>query len=206
MDRITGVYILTKRLIIMTAVGIAVFTALFSVTLMHEEGRLMVSWAVFVCGILGGFVSIQQRVKTVSNEELQLLTRSWFQILLIPIFGGLFALVLYSMFLSGIVSGHMFPAFYIPEPQGAPDREFIVQFLTETYPATGQDMAKLLFWSFVAGFSERFVPQIITRVSESVNEDESGEKEKGKSSAQSEEQPEERSGNADAKKEDSAGK
>ena len=132
----------------------------------------MVSWAVFVCGILGGFVSIQQRVKTVTDQELRLLTRSWFQILLIPIFGGLFALVLYSLFLSGIISGHMFPWFYIPEPHGNPDNAYIVSFLTETYPATGQDMAKLLFWSFVAGFSERFVPQVINRVADQVEEDE----------------------------------
>ena len=171
MDRVTGVYILTKRLIIMTAVSICIFTALFSATFLHE-GRLMVSWAVFVCGILGGFVSIQQRVKTVTDQELRLLTRSWFQILLIPIFGGLFALVLYSLFLSGIISGHMFPWFYIPEPHGNPDNAYIVSFLTETYPATGQDMAKLLFWSFVAGFSERFGPQIINRVADQVEEDE----------------------------------
>jgi len=171
MDRVTGVYILTKRLIIMTAVSICIFTALFSATFLYD-GRLMVSWAVFICGILGGFVSIQQRVKTVTDQELQLLTRSWFQILLIPIFGGLFALVLYSLFLSGIISGHMFPWFYIPEPDGHPDSAYIVSFLTETYPATGQDMAKLLFWSFVAGFSERFVPQIINRVTDQVEEDE----------------------------------
>ena len=39
-------------------------------------------------------------------------------------------------------------------------------------------MAKLLFWSFVAGFSERFVPQIINRVADQVEED---ERQKGKS-------------------------
>jgi hypothetical protein len=31
-----------------------------------------------------------------------------------------------------------------------------------TYPTTGVDVAKLIFWSFVAGFSERLVPQIIS--------------------------------------------
>jgi hypothetical protein len=31
-----------------------------------------------------------------------------------------------------------------------------------TYPQTGVDFAKLVFWCFVAGFSERFVPQIIS--------------------------------------------
>jgi len=33
---------------------------------------------------------------------------------------------------------------------------------TSTYPASGVDFAKLIFWSFIAGFPERLVPQIIS--------------------------------------------
>ena len=43
------------------------------------------------------------------RQELTLLTRSWFPILLVPVFGGVFSLVLYCLFLSGIVSGSLFP-------------------------------------------------------------------------------------------------
>jgi hypothetical protein len=168
MDRITKLYTLTKRLIIMTAASLVIFSALFAVSFFFSD-RFMVTWAVFLCGIIGGFVSIQQRIKTVTDDELILLTKSWFQILLVPVFGGVFSLVLYSLFLSGIISGHLFPAFYIPEPANKiPDATFIIDFFTKTYPATGQDFSKLLFWSFVAGFSERFVPQIITSVSDKV--------------------------------------
>ncbi len=39
-------------------------------------------------------------------------------------------------------------------------------WLINAFPETGKDVAKLLFWSFVAGFSERFVPQIIQRAAE----------------------------------------
>jgi hypothetical protein len=168
MDRITKLYTLTKRLIIMTAASLVIFSALFAVSFFFSD-RFMVTWAVFLCGIIGGFVSIQQRIKTVTDDELSLLTKSWFQILLVPVFGGVFSLVLYSLFLSGIISGNLFPAFYIPEPSNKiPDATFIIDFFTKTYPATGQDFSKLLFWSFVAGFSERFVPQIITSVSDKV--------------------------------------
>lgn len=31
-----------------------------------------------------------------------------------------------------------------------------------TFPATGFDFAKLVFWCFAAGFAERLVPQIIS--------------------------------------------
>jgi hypothetical protein len=37
-------------------------------------------------------------------------------------------------------------------------------FFLNTYPSSGQDLAKLIFWCFLAGFSERLVPQIITNI------------------------------------------
>ena len=148
----------------MTAVSVLIFAAVFGLSYFFSQ-RFMMTWAGFLCGIIGGFVSIQQRIKTVTDEELTLLTQSWFPILLIPVFGGVFALVLYCLFLSGIISGNLFPAFYFPEPPNSgPDTPFMIDVFTKTYPLTGQDLAKFLFWSFIAGFSERFVPQIITNV------------------------------------------
>lgn len=163
MDRISGIHTLTKRLIVMTALAVLLFGALFAVSFLTGQ-RFMLTWAAFLCGIVGGFVSIQQRLRKVSDQELELLTRSWFQILLIPIFGGVFALVLYCIFLGHLISGSLFPNFYVPEPTSAPDSAFMIDVFTKTYPASGQDLAKFLFWSFAAGFSERLVPQIITRV------------------------------------------
>jgi hypothetical protein len=125
----------------------------------------MVSWACFGCGLVGGFVSIQQRVKNFGDEELDLLSLSWFQILLIPVYGGIFALVLYLAFLSNIVESPLFPHFASPPfSQPLPSTQDIASFFAKTYPATGADLTKLLFWSFVAGFSERFVPQILDTV------------------------------------------
>jgi len=125
----------------------------------------MVSWACFGCGLVGGFVSIQQRVKNFGDEELELLSLSWFQILLIPVYGGIFALVLYLGFLSRIVEGPLFPSFAGPAfSQPIPSTQDVAAFFAQTYPATGADLTKLLFWSFLAGFSERFVPQILDRV------------------------------------------
>ncbi|MCG8342672.1 MAG: hypothetical protein MI684_07530 [Chlorobiales bacterium] len=164
MDRIANIHTLTKRLIIMTFITVLIFGAIFGLSYYFSQ-RFMMTWAGFLCGIIGGFVSIQQRIKSVSDEELTLLTKSWFQILLIPVFGGVFALVLYCLFLSEIISGSIFPTFYIPKPPNSvPDTAFMIEIFTKSYPQTGQDLAKFLFWSFVAGFSERFVPQIISNV------------------------------------------
>ena len=85
-SRTEKLHTITKRLILMTSCALAVVGSLFAVTLLGHE-RLMVSWVCFGCGLLGGFVSIQQRLKKLADEELELLSKSWFQILLIPIYG-----------------------------------------------------------------------------------------------------------------------
>lgn len=171
MTRIENIHLLTKRLILMTAVSIVIFGTIFGFSLYFKQ-RFMMTWAGFICGIVGGFVSIQQRIPKAANSELMLLTQSWFQILLIPVFGGVFSLLLYCIFLSGVVSGNLFPNFYMPSPpEAGPDTNFMIDIFSKTYPNTGQDLAKFLFWSFVAGFSERFVPQIVTKIASSVTED-----------------------------------
>ena len=76
----------TKRLIISTGVALGFIVIVFAVTFLSGN-RFMVSWACFGCGLLGGFVSIQQRLRTLGDEELGLLSQSWFQIALIPIYG-----------------------------------------------------------------------------------------------------------------------
>lgn len=170
MNRVEYIHTVTKRLIVMTTIAVAGAVIIFGASFIFGQ-RLMLTYLAFTCGIIGGFVSIQQRLNKVSDEELELLAGSWFQIVLIPIFGGVFALVLYCIFLSGIISGHVFPKFSMPDPPASgPNTEFMIDILVKTYPSTGPDLAKFLFWSFVAGFSERIVPQIITKVASSVTE------------------------------------
>jgi hypothetical protein len=150
----------TRRLIIMTVTALGVVVLFFAATLLLGE-RFPFSWVCFGCGLIGGFVSIQQRLKRIGDEELALLATSWFQIVLIPVYGGIFALVLYVGLLSKVVTGQLFPVFYIPPFHDPPVHNDVHAFLAETSPASGPDVAKLLFWCFVAGFSERFIPQII---------------------------------------------
>jgi hypothetical protein len=163
MTRTEKILRITRRLIILTSLGLLFVVAVFALTLLRGD-RFMVSWACFGCGLVGGFVSIQQRVKNFGDEELDLLAQSWFQILLIPVYGGIFSLVLYIGFLSNIVEGPLFPHFAGPAfTQPVPSTADVAAYLSQTYPATGPDLTKLLFWSFIAGFSERFVPQLLDR-------------------------------------------
>jgi hypothetical protein len=80
-----------------------------------------------------------------------------------PFFGGIFALLFYVLVLSGILEGALFPKFVMPEFAAQPTSDDMKKFLLETYPASGQDFARLTVWSFLAGFSERLVPNILNR-------------------------------------------
>ncbi len=157
----------TRRLIIVAGISIAVTGAMFSWGLFLQP-RLVVSWLTLICGLVGGFVSIQQRLRSLGEEDLTMLAESWPAVLLIPIYGAIFSQVLYLIFLAGLLQGDLFPAFYIPPFGDVPTDEKIRQFLLGTYPKSGVDFAKLVFWSFVAGFSERFVPQLVSTISAKV--------------------------------------
>jgi len=158
--RAANILAVTRRLILMTGAGLVCLVGIFALTLIFGQ-RFPVSWACFGCGLIGGFVSMQQRLKKIADPELSLLATSWFQVVLIPVYGGIFALVLYVGFLSEVVNGKLFPVFYVPPFHSPPVNADIGVFLAQTVPASGADLAKLLFWSFIAGFSERFIPQIL---------------------------------------------
>ena len=164
-NRTKMLLVVSRRLLVFIIISLLATAALFAATLWFQQ-RLMISWLVFECGIVGGFVSIQQRLKHISSTELRLLTQSWATVLVVPIYGGTFALVFYALTLAGLIEGHLFPSYHIaafPEP---PTTDDILHFLSRTYPAQGEDVAKLIFWSFAAGFSERLVPQIIHRTTD----------------------------------------
>ncbi len=161
---------ISKVLFILPVAVLVILAAMFVIVMFTNVEIFMVTWAVFTCGVLGGFVSIQQRLKNMDALEIRLLSNSIFRILLIPLYGGIFALVLYSLFYAEILSGHLFPTIYVPVAPEIPIFEYFKKVCIENYPQTGQDWAKLLFWSFVAGFCERLVPQLVNSLSRSVSE------------------------------------
>lgn len=79
-------------------------------------------------------------------------------------------MVLMFMFVSGILEGSLFPKYAHPRIDHENILESFKNWLNTVFPISGQNVAKLLFWSFVAGFSERFVPQIIRKTAEKVDD------------------------------------
>lgn len=82
------------------------------------------------------------------------------QIFLSPLFGGLFAIVLYGVFAAGLIQGSIFPTFTGSEDSYQTPHDFA----EKTLPATNQDAAKAILWAFVAGFAEGIVPNFIDKL------------------------------------------
>ncbi|MDF7801627.1 hypothetical protein P4C99_19270 [Pontiellaceae bacterium B1224] len=118
--------------------------------------------ATFAAGILGGFVGLQRRLKSMSEDDLTLLANSWVYVCISPFVGGVLAVVLYILFISTLISGELFPQFV---PDVVDSNRSRHKGFSEIFYVHGEavDYAKLLFWSFVAGFSERFVTNIISK-------------------------------------------
>lgn len=113
---------------------------------------------IFLFGQIGGYVGLQSRVKTLPDEDLELLATSWVYTILTPLVGGILAILLYLIFLSGLITGTVFPMFKPDEVQPEAD-SFLVMFAQH---ADGYvNYAKLLVWSFIAGYSERFVIDMV---------------------------------------------
>lgn len=113
---------------------------------------------VFLCGAIGGFISLQRRLKQFEREDLVLLARSWIYVLLSPLVGGILASLLFFLFIAGLLQGDLFPDFIETTNE--------IGGLTTLFDVRGHnhaDYAKIIFWCFLAGYSESFVTNIISR-------------------------------------------
>lgn len=150
----------STRLIWVTMIMLLGTVGLFALPLMTQN-RFPMSWFCFGIGVIGGFVSLQQRLKKLSSEEVRMLASSWANVIISPLFGGIFALLFYLISLSSLVDGELFPEYFIPNFGDQPTTEKVKDFLLLTYPASGADFAKVAVWSFAAGYSERLIPDIM---------------------------------------------
>ncbi|HKX52968.1 MAG TPA: hypothetical protein VJM47_04115 [Nitrosospira sp.] len=114
---------------------------------------------VFATGVIGGFVGLQRRLKDLTLRDLELIADSWVYTGLSPLVGGILAFLLFILFLSGLLSGDLFPVF-LPDSNSSSE-SFVSIF--EQHGEGHKEYAKLLFWSFMAGFSEHFVTDVISR-------------------------------------------
>lgn len=115
---------------------------------------------VALTGALGGFVSLQRRIESIPTDRDPLITMielqsGRFTVALAPLLGSIFAVVLFLIFLSGLLTGNIFPG---PFTFGSWKPGDPIQDV-----ALG-NVSKLLLWSFIAGFAETFVPDTLDNI------------------------------------------
>jgi hypothetical protein len=131
---------------------------LLSYSLYDQTTRALV--IVICAGFLGASFSILLRVKTKladsSIEDLRVLDNIHY-IALRPVIGVGAALILFFLVQSGLLGGSLFPDL----PLRHADR-FIEHY---------GDISKMIVWSFIAGFSEYFVPNLLKQTESRATEE-----------------------------------
>lgn len=150
---------ISHHLFLMLLIFVVLAITGFYVVTSFKEIVIPTPFLVFCVGLLGGFVGLQRRLKQLPEEDLELLGRSWVYISLSPLVGGILAVLTYILFISELLSGELFPSFTVEQGTASegPNILFKARGVTST------DYAKLIFWCFLAGFSERFVIDIVSQ-------------------------------------------
>lgn len=150
------------------AIGLG-FLALILYFDVTGRGGVTIMVAVIVAGAGGGFVSSLRRLYSFQDifprrEYVQLFRKMNFYVVaysLVPaVVGMIGAAVVYLIFAAGLLKGDLFPEFHCAAGQCADFHGFV----SDWSPKDASDFAKAIVWGFIAGFSERFVPDILNKL------------------------------------------
>jgi hypothetical protein len=154
MTRQEALEVIWRRLLI-----VFVSVLMLSIIIVIFAGDLRTSILIFTIGNIGSYVAVHKSLSDLTDTELIQLSKSWLGIIVPSFVGGILAFVLYLLFLSKILEGALFPTF---EPHPDAPRGF--ESLFAQYGKSMTDYAKLFFWSFVAGFNQKYVVDVINSV------------------------------------------
>jgi hypothetical protein len=157
-QKISTIKVVSKRLLIAMSALMAVL-GIFFIVLSRQDFATGNLGVVLMMGAMGAFISQQRNLKNLSQKDLALFEASYSYALLGPIAGAVLAGVLYLLFISGMVKGALFPEIVGDENSTSTGLRILFDIRSDK----PSEYAKLLFWSFIAGYSERFVTDIIGR-------------------------------------------
>jgi len=160
--------------VILIGVVIIIFVGLVKIIgVMEETTPPATLFLVMFVGAMGGLLSMQQRYQSVSREgdpihNISELMQNWSRLFLPAISGAIFAVLLYMLVIAGLLEGELFPKFLPevtkqPEPANQLVGTALSDLLQQGRPASRRDYAKLIIWSFIAGFAERYIPDTLSR-------------------------------------------
>ena len=125
---------LTKKAVLLTSIVVVLVGLAISFNLggswlvpgLEQYSAVVITvLTVMLCGIVGGCVSMLQRIQSTSSEgdalfNLAALTNGWRGILLSPLYGGIFAVLLFILFAGGVLNGAVFPTIVTPSRSQVP--------------------------------------------------------------------------------------
>ncbi len=143
-------------------------------------------------GLLGGLVStiaplLGGQISVTADDDQETNSALRATVFFGPVLGCCFAGILYLIFAANIITLDLFPKILTPDakefdklsakfmlPIGKAalenNQELSIArmrlFLGKVYPASGQDFCKLMFWSFIAGYANRLVPDMLAKISQ----------------------------------------
>lgn len=124
--------------------------------------------AIFLTGAGGGVISTYFRLKDVAPTQIE--PHEILQIYISPVIAGLLGWICYAFFLTQMLQGPLFPKFVELD-------KVRYENLTSVFlivPQSPLDAAKALLWAFVAGFSEKLIPNILDQLGQRVETDSGG--------------------------------
>jgi len=158
-NRQASLNIIWRKLLIVfiTLLGLSVVISL-------KAGPFTVPELVFIAGNIGGYVGVHRNLSELSDIEITHLSSSWLGLIVPSFIGGILACVIYLLFISGIISGELFPKIVedTVERGTKQPENFVIIFHQHADGAA--EYAKLLFWAFVAGFNQKYVVDIIDSI------------------------------------------
>ena len=151
-------FIVFTALAVVVAIGVLIISFLASLSKNTAGEKFPKIYFLLAAAVLGSLVNQPFRDDKDDRSMgliLLILYLAWKSAI-----ASVFAVIVNLIFISGIVSGELFPRFY-----GADLSYFdMIQWALSIDPQTNADMAKILLWSFVAGFSEKLVPNMVTKI------------------------------------------
>lgn len=127
-----------------------------------------------IAGVVGAYLSVLLRLGSlqwcpefsVNYHQVDRLLWNMALTFCLALFeGAVAAFVLYTVFAGKLLLGGLFPEFHALTTSASD-----AAVITRTLPNAGTDLAKLVFWCILAGFSERLIPDLLTNFSESARQ------------------------------------
>lgn len=144
------------------SITVAVVIVVF-ICLIVGKRDISLIFLIFASGSIGGIINSYMRVKNIPlemhalGEDATTNKIAILQVYVSPIVSGGFGIVFYVLCLTNIVGGDLFPNFSGTDTV----YENVLQMFKKVKPKTNLDANKALIWAFIAGFSERLVPNVL---------------------------------------------